>query len=54
MATKLTMKETQIVGVNDDQIISKIDNVLKLARDTTIDPFGTIDVKGIIKTPKPL
>ena len=51
MVTKLTMKEAQIVGVNDKQIISKIDNVLKLARDTTISPFGTIEVKGIIKTP---
>ena len=51
MATKLTMKEAQIVGVNDEQIISKIDNVLKLARETTIDPFWTIEVKGVIKTP---
>ena len=51
VATNLTMKEAQIVGVNDEQIISKIDNVLKLARDTTIGPFGTIEVKGIIKTP---
>ena len=50
MATKLTMKETQVVGVDDKQIISKIDNILKLARDTTIDPLGTIEVKGIIKT----
>ena len=50
MATKLTMKEAQVVDVDDKQIISKIDNVLKLARDTTIDPFGTIEVKGIIKT----
>ena len=45
------MKEAQIVGVNDEQIISKIGNILKLARDTTISPFGTIEVKGIIKTP---
>ena len=51
MVTKLTIKEAQIVGVNDKQIISKINNVLKLARDTTISPFGTIEVKGIIKTP---
>ena len=51
METKLTMKEVQIVGVNDKQITSKIDNILKLARDTTISPFGTIEVKGIIKTP---
>ena len=51
MATKLTMKEVQVIGVDDKQIISKIDYVLKLAKDTTIDPFGTIEVKGIIKTP---
>ena len=54
MATKLTMKEAQIVGVNVKQIISKIYNVLKLARDPTIGPFGNIEVKGIIKTSKPL
>ena len=51
MVTQLTMKEAQIVGVNDEQIISKIDNVLKLARDTTISLFETIEVKGIIKSP---
>ena len=50
VATKLTRKEAQIVSVNNKQIISKIDNVLKIAKDTTIDPFGTIEVKGIIKT----
>ena len=48
--TKLTMKEAQVVSINDKQIISKIDNVLRIAKDTTIDPFGTIEVKGIIKT----
>ena len=37
--------------MDDEQIISKIDNVLKLAKDATIDPFGTIELKGIIKTP---
>ena len=51
VATKLTMKEAQIVGVNDEQITSKIDNILKLAKDTTISPFETIEIKGIIKTP---
>ena len=51
VATKLTMKEAQIVIVNDEQITSKIDKVLKLARHTTISPFETIEVKGIIKTP---
>ena len=42
MATRLTMKEAQVVGVDEKQIISKVDNVLKLAKDTIIDPFGTI------------
>ena len=51
MATKLTMKEAQVVGMDDEQILSKIDDVLKLARDTTISPFGTMEVIGIIKTP---
>ena len=48
--TKLTMKEAKMVSVDDKQIISKIDNILKIAKDTTIDPFGTIEVKGVIKT----
>ena len=51
VVTKLTMKEAQIVSVNEEQITSKIDNILKLARDTTISPFETIEVKGIIKNP---
>ena len=28
----------------------KIDCILKIAKDTTIVPFGTIEVKGIIRT----
>ena len=51
VATKLIMKEAQIVNVDDIQIISKIDNVLKIAKDTTVVPFGTIEVKDVIKTP---
>ena len=51
MATKLTMKEAQVVGVDNKRIISKIDNVLKLTKGTTMDPFGTVEVKGIVKTP---
>ena len=45
------MKEAQLVGINDEQILSKINDVLKLARDTTISPFGTVEVKVIMKTP---
>ena len=54
VVTKLTMKEAQIVGVNDEQITSKIDHIKKLAKDTIIDPFGTIEVRGIYKNSKPL
>ena len=50
MLTKLAMKEAQVVSVDDKQIISKIDNILKIAKDTTISPFGMIQVKGVIKT----
>ena len=39
------------MSIDDKQIISKINNVLKIAKDTTIDPFGMIEVKGVIKTP---
>ena len=47
---QLTMKEAQLVNQEDVQIVSKIDNIVKIGRDTTIVLFGTIKVKGIIKT----
>ena len=45
------MKEVQIVTQEDAQIVFKIDSIVKVVRDTTIVPFGTIEVKGVIKTP---
>ena len=51
IVTELTMKEAQLVSPEDAQIVSKIDGILKIAKDTTIVQFGTIEVKGIIKTP---
>ena len=51
VATKLTMKEAQIGSIDDKQLISKIDNVLKIAKDITVVPFGMIECKGVIKTP---
>ena len=51
IVTKLTMKEAQIVNQEDEQIVSKIDSIVKIARDTTIIPFGTTEVKGFIKAP---
>ena len=40
IATKLTMKEVQLVNQEDAQIVSRIDNIVKIAKDTTIVPFG--------------
>ena len=51
IATKLTMKEVQIVNQEDIQIMSKIDSTVKIARNITIVPFENIEVKGIIKIP---
>ena len=51
IVTKLTMKEVQIMNQEDAQIVPKIDSIVKVARDTTIVLFGTIEVKGVIKTP---
>ena len=51
VATKLTMKEAQIVNQEDVQMVSKIDNIVKIARDTTVIPFDTTEVKGVIKAP---
>ena len=51
IVTKLTMKETQIVNQEDVQIVSKIDSIVKIARDTTIVSFGTAEVKSVIKDP---
>ena len=51
IAAKLTMKEAQIVNQEDVQIVSKIDSIVKVTRNTTIVPFGTTEIKGVIKTP---
>ena len=51
IATKLAMKEAQLVNQEDVQIVSQINNVEKITKDPTIAPFGTIKVKGVIKAP---
>ena len=33
----------------DAQIVSQVDSIVKTTRDTTITPFGTIKVKGVVK-----
>ena len=47
--TKLAMKEAQLVNHEDTQIVSQINNVVKITKDATIAPFGTIKAKGVIK-----
>ena len=49
VVTKLTMKEAQLVNQEDAQIAAKVGSIAKIARDTTIIPFGTTEVKGVIK-----
>ena len=51
IATKLTMKEAQLVNQEDAQIVSQIDSIVKTARDTTNTPFQTIKVKCVIRAP---
>ena len=52
VATKLTMKEAQVLNVEEAQIVSRLDSNVKLVRDTTLGPFETVETKGILrKTP---
>ena len=51
IATKLTMREAQLVSPEDTQIVLKMDGILKIAKDTTIVQFGKIEVECIIRTP---
>ena len=49
VATKLTMKEVQILNIKQAQIVSKLDSNVKLVKDRTIGPFETVEAKGILK-----
>ena len=52
VATKLTMKEAQVLNMVETQIVSKLDSNVKLVKDTTIGPFETVEARGILrKTP---
>ena len=48
VATKLTMKEVQVLDI-EAQIVSRLDSNVKLVRDTTLGPFETIKMKGILR-----
>ena len=45
------MKEAQIVNIEEAQIVSKLDSDIKLTKGITLSPFGTAEVKGVLKTP---
>ena len=49
VATKLNMKEVQILNIKEAQIVSKLDSDMKLVKDTTISPFETVEAKGVLK-----
>ena len=49
IATKLTMKEAQIVNIEEAQIVSKLDSNVKLTKDITPSPFRTAEEKGVLK-----
>ena len=52
IATKMTMKEAQVLDVEEAQIVSQLDSNVKLIRDTIVGPFETVETKGILrKTP---
>ena len=49
VATKLTMKEVQILNIEEAQIMSKLYSDVKLVKDMTIGPFETVKAKGVLK-----
>ena len=49
VATQLTMKEAQIVNIEEAQIVSKLDSEVKFIKDITIGPFRTVKAKGVLK-----
>ena len=49
VATKLTMKEVQILNIEEAQIVSKLDSDVKLVKDMTIGPFERVEAKGVLK-----
>ena len=51
VATKLTMKEVQIVNTEEAQIVSKLDSDVKLIKDMTIGPFEAVEAKESLKRP---
>ena len=49
VATILSMKEMQVVNVEEAQIVSQLDSSVKLAKDLIVGPFETVETKGILQ-----
>ena len=46
------MKEAQVLNMEEAQIVSRLDSNVNFVKDTTLGPFETIEMKGILrKTP---
>ena len=45
-ATRLSMREMQVVDVEEAQIVSQLDSSVKLAKDVIVGPFGDSRNKG--------
>ena len=46
------MKETHLVNQEDAEIVSQVDGIVKITKDTTMTPFETVKVKGVIRAPR--
>ena len=52
VAMRLSMRELQVVDVEEAQIVSQLDRSVKLAKDVIMGPLETVETKGILwKTP---
>ena len=49
IAMGLSMKEMQVVDVEEAQIVSQLDSSVKLAKDIIVGPFETVEMKGILR-----
>ena len=49
IVTRLSMKEMQVVDVEEAQIVSQMDSSVKLAKDIIVGPFETVEMKGILQ-----
>ena len=52
VAMRLSMREMQVVDVEEAQIVSQLNNSVKLAKDVIVGPLERVETKGILwKTP---